>query len=105
MSRPKHRTRADLNQTQIVKELRDLGFDVDIIASLPGLYDLVVCGRKTMHNEDFLYLNVPACVRVEVKSENGLLTDNELDYYDSLQNPFSYIVAYCTKDVLDWFGL
>ena len=104
MARPK-RTKPDNNQTQIVHELRTLGFDVDIVCNLAGLYDLVVCGRKTMHNDDYLYLNVPACVRVEVKSVDGLMSDKELEYYDKQQNPLSYIVAYCTADVLQWFGL
>ena len=102
-SRPNY-TKPDKNQAQIVNELRHLGFDVDIICNLPGLYDLVVCGRKTFHNEDYLYINVPTCVRVEVKSKAGYLYPSELKYYESLQNPYSYIVAHSTKDVLEWFN-
>ena len=103
MGRPKY-TKADKNQAEIVADLRRLGFDVDIICDLPGKYDLVVCGRKCMHNEDYLYIHVPACVRVEVKSENGLMNDTEIKYYELQRHPHSYIVAYSTEDILEWFG-
>ena len=103
MTRPKY-TIPDKNQAQIVKELRSLGFDVDIICDLPALYDIVVSGRKQSHNEDYLYINFPCSVRVEIKSKDGLMTDSELRYYERQKFPGSYIVAYKTKDVLDWFG-
>ena len=77
MSRPKI-TKPDTNQAQIVEDLRNLGFDVDIVCHLPGLYDLVVSGRKYFHNEDFLSINVPCSLRVEIKSEKGKLTAAEM---------------------------
>ena len=100
MGRPK-RTKPDANQAEIVKELRDLGFDVDIVCNLPGLYDLVVSGNKWIQEFE---RTIPAVsVRVEVKSKGSDLSDAELDYYDQQQNPNSYIVAHCTDDVLHWF--
>lgn len=38
--------RVDANQPQIVRELRALGFRVDIVSQLKKLYDLVVTGRR-----------------------------------------------------------
>ena len=93
MTRPKI-TKPDANQAQIVDDLRSLGFDVDIVCNLPGLYDLVVSGRK-------LY---PCSVRVEVKSEKRLLSPSELRYYERQKHPDSYIVARSTEDVLEWFN-
>lgn len=103
MTRPK-RTRPDANQAQIVNELRHLGFDVDIICDLPGKYDIVVSGRKYSHNKDYLYINFPCSVRVEIKMPGRTLYPRELEYYEKQQHPGSYIVASCTEDVLEWFG-
>ena len=101
MSRPKYNTKPDSNQAQIVNELRGLGFDVDIICDLPGLYDLVVSGNKWVQAAQ---MTIPAVsVRVEVKSKNGLMTDGELEYYDNQKNPNAYIIAYSAQDVIDWF--
>ena len=100
MTRPKY-TKPDLNQAQIVDELRNLGFDVDVVCDLPGLFDLVVSGNKWIQAAE---MTIPAVsVRVEVKSKNGTMTDSELDYYDGLRNPNSYIVAYCLDDILNLF--
>lgn len=93
MTRPTY-TKPDKNQAQIVEELRKLGFDVDIVCDLPGLYDLVVSGWKL------------GCVslRVEVKDGKKMLTPSELHYYNKQKYPDSYIVARCTEDVLEWFN-
>ena len=106
MTRPKI-TKPDLNQAQIVKDLRALGFDVDVVNNLPGLYDLVVSGEKypnTIVDGEGFY-RCTCSVRVEVKSKNGLMSDNEIKYYELQRHKQSYIVAYSTKDVLDWFHL
>ena len=95
MSKRPTYTKPDKNQAEIVKELRRLGFDVDVICDLPGLYDLVVSGRKDKYI---------VSVRVEIKSEKGLLNDNEIHYYELQRHPDSYIVAYNVEDVLQWFG-
>ena len=100
MARPTH-TKPDSNQAEIVNELRFLGFDVDIICDLPGLYDLVVSGNKWI--QEFKRTIPAVSVRVEVKAEDCLMTDNEIDYYDRQQNPNSYIVAHNAQDVIDWF--
>ena len=88
MARPKY-TKPDKNQQEIVQELRALGFDVDIICDLPGLYDLVVCKD--------------VCVRVEVKSEGRDLTADEFIYFCKQNHQDSYIVAHSAQDVIDWF--
>ena len=89
MARPKV-TKPDKNQKQIVEELRALGFDVDIICNLPGLYDIIVCSGNR-------------CVRVEVKMPGKSLSDNEYKYYKDQKHPGSYLIAYCTHDVQEWF--
>ena len=100
-SRPKY-TKPDINQAQIVKDLRSLGFDVDVICDLPGLYDLVVSGPKWVQAAE---MTIPAVsVRVEIKSKNGFMSDAELVYYDRQKNQNAYLVAHCTEDVLEWFG-
>ena len=105
MTRPKY-PKPDLNQAEIVKDLRKLGFDVDIVSDLPGLYDLVVSGDKyptqVVDGKGFYRCN--CSVRVEIKSANGLMTDNEIKYYELQRNKESYIIAYSTQDVLDWFN-
>ena len=45
MGRPKH-TKPDKNQTDITNELLALGYDVDDVHDLPGIYDIVVSGEK-----------------------------------------------------------
>ena len=89
MVRPKY-TKPDGNQAEIVEDLRARGFDVDIVAHLPGLYDLVVCKA--------------VCVRVEVKDEGGKLTDTEKEYYEKQKHKSSYILARSAADVVHWFN-
>ena len=101
MSQRPRRTKPDANQKQIVEDLRKLGFDVDIICDLPGLYDLVVSGNYIDSVNGYFY---PVSVRVEIKSEKGKLNETEQNYYDGLKHPESYIVARTTKDILGWFG-
>jgi len=94
MSRPR-RTKPDANQAQIVDELRSLGFDVDVICDLGGLYDIVVSGELGMY---------AVSVRVEIKSEDGELNCTELRYLHSQNWPESYIVARNTADIVQWFN-
>jgi hypothetical protein len=84
------RTRHDSNQIIVINQLRDLGYSVDIICDLPGLYDLVVCKGNY-------------CLRVELKAPGGKLTESEKQYQENLIHPRTYLVAYCTADVLQWF--
>ena len=88
MGRPRF-TKPDTNQEEIVRELRARGFDVDVVCHLPGLYDLVV--------------SKDVAVRVEVKSEQGELTESEKDYYDRQKHKGSYIIARSVGDILRWF--
>jgi hypothetical protein len=104
MTRPKY-TKPDKNQAQIVKDLRSLGFDVDIICDLPGLYDLVVSGQKYPHTIGGKgFYRCDCSVRVEVKSDGGQMYDSELRYYKRQKHKESYMVATCTQDILNWFG-
>ena len=98
--RPK-RTKPDSNQAEIVADLRKLGYDVDIICDLPGLYDLVVSGNRWLvcgHQHC-----VRCSVRVEIKSEGGEPNETEKEYYEKQNHKGSYIVARCTEDILRWF--
>ncbi len=99
--RPK-RTKPDKNQRQIIDELEALGFDVDRICDLPGMFDLVVSGRKIVPkrigNSD-----VVCAVRVEVKSEKGKLNETEQKYFDAQKHKDNLIIARCTEDILEWF--
>ena len=109
MVRPK-RTKPDANQAEIVEDLRRLGFDVDIICNLPGLYDLVVSGKLLMPDlGGALYAGsgdweMEASVRVEVKQPGQKLNDNEIEYWGKQRNKGSLIIAECTEDILRWFG-
>ena len=103
MTRPK-KTKPDSNQAEIVEELRSLGFDVDIICDLPGLYDLVVSGRRHIMYGSNLISSLCCSLRVEVKTEKGLVTDREFEYYNNQLHKDSYIVARSAADVLRWFN-
>ena len=88
----------DKNQAKIVEELRELGFQVDDVHSVRGLgYDIVVTGR--IYGGDVI-----ATLRVEVKSIGGRLTDAEKKYHSESLYRQTLIIAYCTDDVLDWYG-
>ena len=104
--RPK-RTKPDKNQRQIIDELEALGFDVDRICDLPGLYDLIVSGYKRVairgHSDVVWVDKVPCAVRVEIKSEKGKLNESEKEYWDA-QKHDNLIIARQTSDVLKWFG-
>ena len=100
-------TKPDKNQRQIIDELEVLGFDVDRVCDLPGLYDLIVSGHKTIETEEtavsIIHYGTTAAVRVEVKSEKGKLNETEQKYFDA-QKHDNLIIARNTKDVTDWFG-
>lgn len=88
--------KVDLNQPQVVKELRQLGYRVDIVSQVKKLYDLVVTGRITGTNDI-------RTVRVELKSEGGTLTPDEISYHTSEPYPETLLIAFSTEDVLEWF--
>ena len=103
MTRPR-RTKPDQNQNEIVEELRVLGFDVDVICDLPGLYDIVVSGERHIMCGHNLIASLDCSLRVEIKSEKGSPTEAEVQYMLAQKSRDSYIVAYCVKDVLRWFN-
>lgn len=87
----------DLNHKSIVSELRQLGFRVDDVAQVKKLYDLVVTGRVYGTSQ-------VKTVRVEIKSKNGALTQDEKDYHESEPYPQTLIIAHSAEDILDWFA-
>ncbi len=88
--------KVDLNQPQVVKELRSLGYRVDIVSQVKKLYDLVVTGKMTGTSDI-------RTVRVELKSEGGTLTPDESEYHKNDPYPETLLIAYCTEDILEWF--
>lgn len=88
--------KVDINQPQIVRELRAQGYKVDIVSQLKKLYDLVVTGRM-MGTGDI------RTVRVEVKSEGGTLTPDEAEYHRNDPYPETLIIAFTTEDIIEWF--
>ena len=100
MGRPRY-TRKDRNQGVIVDDLRSLGFMVFDVADNASLgYDLVVVG----HHRKRL---CPAALLVEVKAEDGTLTEREEEVAAELQMRYGddvpYCVAYEAEDVVAWF--
>lgn len=87
--------KVDTNQPEIVKQLRQLGFRVDIVSQVKKLYDVVVTG---------LYDKIePRTVRVEIKTNVGELTEDEIEYHRSEPFPETLIIARSVNDVLEWF--
>lgn len=89
--------KVDGNQKQITRELRALGYRVDIVSQLKKLYDIVVTGKVTG------YARGIRTVRVELKMPGEGLTPAEKDYHTAEPYPETLIIAYCTEDVLNWF--
>lgn len=95
MSVNRKHSKTDANHATIRDELRGLGFDVDDVYFIPGLYDMLVSGQDETGRE--------TGVRVEVKQPGKKLTDDEREYWQR-QRHRNLIVAYTTEDVLRWFG-
>ncbi len=95
--RPPAGGKIDGNQTQIVRELRALGFRVDIVSQLKKLYDLVVTGKRGGSSE-------VSTIRVEIKMPGCDLTIDEKEYWAAEQFPETLIIANTTEDILEWFG-
>lgn len=91
-------SRKDGNQTQIVGELRQLGYDVDIVHVLPGFVDLIVSGVATWSNERAVG------VRVELKMPGAKLTKHEEKYWSKQLRPGNLMLAQSTEEILAWFG-
>jgi hypothetical protein len=89
--------KVDGNQPQIVRELRSLGFKVDLVHQLKRLYDLVVTGRVMGTNE-------VKTLRVEVKQKGETLTPDEKEYHEADPYPETLMIAYQADDILKWFN-
>lgn len=100
--RPRH-ARPDCVQSEIVSDLRQLGFFVLDVSQLAHLgFDLLVCGysRKMLG---------PEWLAVEVKSTKGSpLTEREAEVQAEMVQQFGenapIIVAWSAEDVLRWYG-
>ena len=104
MSQRPKRTKPDGNQNEIVTDLRKLGFDVEDVHDLPGIYDIVVSGYKDQSGWTDEVRGAVCSVRVEIKSEKGKLSPGEKEFHDAQNYKGSLIVAKCTEDILAWFG-
>jgi len=106
--RPHYMVGVDSNQNEIVADLLKLGYDVDKVSSLSGLYDIVVSGDRWVNVEYGVETRndytIEVSVRVEIKSEGGELNETEKEYYEKQNHKDSYIIAYNTEDILRWFG-
>lgn len=90
--------KSDGNQSQIVEELRRLGFDVDVVSREKRMYDIVVSGVPSWARRS-------VAVRVEIKAdEKKKLTPSENEYWSKQRNADNLIMVTCTGDVLKWFG-
>ena len=89
--------KVDANQVQIRAELRALGFRVDTVSQLKRLYDLVVTGRVFGADD-------VRTVRVELKQRGEGLSPAEEEYHSAEPWPQTLLIAYCTEDILHWFG-
>ena len=92
-------SRVDTNQTEIVGELRALGYDVDIVSREKKLYDIVVSGCARWSNRRSV------AVRVEIKqTTKHSLTTGERIYWGRQKWTDNLIIATCAGDVMNWFG-
>ena len=101
------KSRKDLNQVAVVKELRERGYDVDVVERP---YDIVVSGKRYFYlqygniTEDIYKDSITCSVRVELKSEKGKLSDSQKKHIENLKHPGSFIVAYNVEDIEAWFN-
>ena len=81
----------DQNQAEIVADLRRMGYQVAITSRLgEGKPDIMVADENRQ-------------VWVEVKMPGKKLTEDEIAFHEVWPKNLR-IVAYCTEDVLLWFG-
>ncbi len=100
-------SKVDANQEQIVRELRAMGFRVDLVHRLKKLYDVVVTGNKRIAYQTGLqpvFTEAVFTLRVEIKMPNEKLSPDEQEYWDAEPFPETLIIARSTEDVLKWFG-
>lgn len=97
--RPRH-PHPDANQSQIVGQLRDLGFLVLDVSPLGGdALDLFVCGPVVYDGYQRQW------VQVEIKADGGTFTDGEAAYLKAHPSrEWPVIWANCLGDILAWFG-
>ena len=97
------KSRKDVNQKAIVQELRERGYDVDIVERP---YDIVVSGKfhYVQGDLDYYQMEKDCSVRVEIKSEGGKLSKSQQEYFDKQKHKGSIITAYKTEDITEWFG-
>ena len=96
MSRPRH-PKPDANQAEIFAALRDMGFTVIDVSSLPvPALDGFVNGYH--HGR-----NCTTWAQVEIKMPGEQLNDKEWTYF--CEHPdLDIIKAECAEDVLRWYG-
>lgn len=90
MSRAK---RVDANQAQIVSDLRELGASVaDIHTVGDGVPDLLVAYRGW-------------CLPVEIKTQAGRMTPDEVEFQENWRGPLGLLRSYYDEYILTlWLG-
>ena len=102
MAHDRKTTHKDVNHNAIKRDLLDLGYEVDDVCAVPGLYDVIVTGIP-------LWSERAVSVRVEIKRPElrakGLaaLTPAEKVYWDKFHFD-NLIMAWDVEDILAWFG-
>lgn len=94
MSLNRYAARPDKNQKSIVKELRAMDFQVDIVRKP---YDLVVTGRVGGTGD-------VRSLRVEIKDKGGRLSPAEKKYHAESIHQETLLIAYSTEEILTWFN-
>ena len=91
--------KVDTNQPEIVKALRHCGLHVIDLHTLgKGVPDLLVTGYNPVANKVLALL-------VEVKTDKGKLTPDEMVWHDNFPQDGPLIVAHSADEVLWWFGI
>lgn len=95
---PRYAARVDANQPEVTKTLRGAGFHVNLLHFVgKGHPDMVVTGYHRG-------LDTVAALYVELKTDDGTLTDDEARWHDEYPAGGPLIVARSADDVLRWFG-
>lgn len=94
-TRPRHATSRDANQSQIVEDLRNLGFYVRDVSAHIREWDIEVYGWHYKHGYKWGHF--------EIKTKTGRLQKSQADFLERWGKDAVTVIT-CTTDVLDWYG-
>lgn len=96
---PRTKARTDSNQSRMVEHLRQCGLRVESMHQMgKGFPDLMVMGYHRGYN-------MHMWLGVEVKTEKGTLTPDQVAWHEALPEGAPVIVATESVQVLRWFGM